>query len=94
MDSNVKVFTSYTYDNLRHSTVAFGLGGEFGGTHTERINPTLEERITDPVERYLSELGRGSAISSRKAPTQRLGQTVIANNIVFLVKPVNLIMVG
>ena len=84
MDSNVKVFASYTYDNLRHSTGAFGLGIEFGGTHTERITPTLEERITDPVERYLAELGRGSAIPSRLNTQPIPGSSqLLFNNIAF-----------
>lgn len=61
----LKAFASYTYDNVRHSTGAFGLGVELGGTHVHRSDPALEERITDPVERYLAELGRGSAIPSR-----------------------------
>jgi hypothetical protein len=65
--SYLKVFASYTYDNLRHSTGALGLGVEFGGTHLHRTNPSLAERITDPAERYLSDLGRGSAIPSRKS---------------------------
>ena len=65
LDNNIKVFASYTYDSLRHSTAAFGMGVELGGTHTTRINPTLEERMTDPVGRYLADLGRGSAIPSR-----------------------------
>jgi hypothetical protein len=82
MDSNVKVFASYTYDNLRHSTGAFGLGIEFGGTHAERINPTLEERITDPVEHYLAELGRGSAIPSQ-LKTEPAGSLLLFNNIAF-----------
>ncbi len=82
MTSNVKVFASYTYDNLHHSTGAFGLGAELGGTHTERINPALEERITDPVERYLAELGQGSTIPSRTVQT-RVGSVAIVNNIAF-----------
>ncbi len=82
LDNHIKVFANYTYDNLRHSTGAFGLGVELGGTHTVRVNPTLEERITDPIERYLSDLSRGSAIPSRKAQLN-LGQATISNNIAF-----------
>lgn len=84
MDNHVKAFASYTYDNLRHSTDAFGLGIEWGGTHTERIHPTLEERITDPVQRYLADLGRGSVISSRikTQPIPGSSQTLL-NNIAF-----------
>lgn len=61
----IKTFASYTYDNVRHSTGALGLGIELGGTRQHRVNPCLEERITDPVERYLAELGRGSAIPNK-----------------------------
>lgn len=84
MDNYVKAFASYTYDNLRHSTGAFGLGIEWGGTHTERIHPTLEERITDPVQRYLADLGRGSVIPSRikTQPIPGSSQTLL-NNIAF-----------
>ena len=82
--SNVKVFANYTYDNLHHSTGAFGLGVEFGGVHTARINPTLEERITDPVERYLAELGRGPTIPSRMRVQQTPGSLqLLADNIAF-----------
>lgn len=81
---NVKVFASYTYDNLHHSTGAVGLGVEWGGMHTERINPTVEERITDPVERYLAELGRGSAIPSRTRVEQAPGSLQsLADNLAF-----------
>ncbi|MES2998523.1 MAG: inverse autotransporter beta domain-containing protein [Pseudomonadota bacterium] len=66
MDQHVKVFARYTYDNLNHSTGALGLGVEFGGMRSHRSDPDLAERLTDPVERYLAELGRGSGIPSRK----------------------------
>ncbi|WP_126322271.1 hypothetical protein [Candidatus Rickettsiella viridis] len=62
LDSYLKVMGSYTYDKLHQSTYAIGLGLEFGGTHRYRANPTLEERMTDPVERHLAELGQGSFI--------------------------------
>ncbi|WP_342227062.1 histidine kinase [Rickettsiella endosymbiont of Rhagonycha lignosa] len=75
MDQNIKVFASYTYDNLRRSVGALGLGVEFGGMHVHRSDPNVEERITDPVERYLAELGRGSAIPSQNK-TQLIGQIV------------------
>jgi hypothetical protein len=73
LDSYIKVFGAYTYDNVRHSTGAFGLGVEFGGTHVHRSDPALEERITDPVERYLAALGRGSPIPSRKNRERLMG---------------------
>lgn len=75
LDSYLKVVASYTYDNVRHNTAALGLGVEFGGTHTHHSNPALTERLTDPVERYLSELGRGSAIPSR-TNTRRQRMTI------------------
>jgi hypothetical protein len=78
----LKVVASYTLDNVRHSTGALGIGVEFGGTHVHRSNPSLEERITDPVARYLSELGRGSAIPSRNI-TQLVGPQLLLNNIAF-----------
>jgi hypothetical protein len=80
-DQNVKVFASYTYDNLRHSTGAVGLGVEFGGTHHHRRDPTVQERITDPVDRYLAELGRGSKIPSRK--TSQFAGSIVTTNIAF-----------
>jgi len=66
VNSNVKAFLSYTYDNLQHNTGALGIGIEFGGTHVRRSDPSVAERITDPTERYLATLGRGSGIPSRK----------------------------
>jgi hypothetical protein len=59
---NVKVFANYAYDNLQRSVGAVGVGVEFGGTRVSRTCSTVEERLTDPVERYLSGVGRGSAI--------------------------------
>ncbi|MGC1853945.1 MAG: inverse autotransporter beta domain-containing protein [Candidatus Aquirickettsiella sp.] len=84
LDNNIKVFASYSYDSLRHSTGAFGIGVEWGGMHTTRINPTLEERMTDPVGRYLADLGRGSAIPSR-LKAQPIFNTfqLLRNNIAF-----------
>jgi|GEM_PF-869770 hypothetical protein len=67
VDPNVKVFASYSYDTVRRSTGALGVGVEFGGTHVHRSDPSLEERMTDPVERYLAELGHGSKIPSEIA---------------------------
>lgn len=66
LNQHTKVFVNYTYDNLRRSVGALGIGVELGGTHVNRIDPSVEERITDPVERYLAELGRGSAIPSQQ----------------------------
>jgi hypothetical protein len=65
LHQNVKVFAGYTYDNLRHSTTALGLGVEFGGTRINRSDPILEERMTDSVARNLAALGQGSSIPSR-----------------------------
>ncbi|WP_342147236.1 inverse autotransporter beta domain-containing protein [Rickettsiella endosymbiont of Aleochara curtula] len=82
---NFKVFASYTYDNSSHSTGAVGLGIEFGGTHIHRSNPAIEERMTDPVQRYLAELGHGSAIPSRFGTPQLIPGDffLISNNIAF-----------
>lgn len=66
VNQHTKVFASYTYDSLRRSVGALGIGVELGGTHIHRTNPSVEERMTDPVERYLAELGRGSAIPSQQ----------------------------
>jgi hypothetical protein len=82
LDQDFKVFAHYTYDNLRHSTGAFGLGIELGGTHIHRSDPTLEERMTDPIARYLSELGRGSAIPNRNT-VQFADAQLLLNNIAF-----------
>jgi hypothetical protein len=82
VSQNVKVFANYTYDNLRRSVGALGLGVELGGTHVHRSDPSVEERITDPVERYLAELGHGSAIPSQKK-TQLIGLVDPITNIAF-----------
>ncbi|MDQ8039679.1 MAG: hypothetical protein REH83_04665 [Rickettsiella sp.] len=79
----LKVFVSYSYDNVRHSTGALGFGVEFGGSHTHRSDPGLEERMTDPVQRYLAELGHGSKIPTRKYNNQISGPFVVLNNIAF-----------
>jgi hypothetical protein len=60
LHQNVRVFAAYSYDNYRHSTGALGLGVEFGGARVHRSDPYLEERLTDPVKRYLAGLGHGS----------------------------------
>jgi len=77
LTQNVKLVGSYTYDNLRRSTYAFGIGLEWGGTRVNRADPALEERITDPVERYLAELGRGSKMPSplKLKPRRRIIRT-------------------
>jgi hypothetical protein len=64
MDHNVKVFANYTYDNLQHNTVVGGLAVSFGGVDESRADPSLSERLTDPVQRYLANLGHGSGIPS------------------------------
>lgn len=83
LTQNVKMIGSYTYDKLRHSTYAFGVGLEWGGTRVNRVSPDLEERLTDPVERYLAELGHGSKIPSRIKDQSTGGIVVLANNIAF-----------
>lgn len=78
----LKVFASYTYDKLNHSTGALGLGVELGRTHI-RHNPSLEERITDPVQRYLAQLGRGSAIPSRIRTQALTSEAISVSNIAY-----------
>lgn len=81
LTQGVKLVGSYTYDNLHHSTYAFGIGLEWGGTRVHRADPALDERITDPVERNLAELGRGSTIPTRlKALPQLQGSLGNPNN--------------
>ena len=63
-DRNVKAFVNYTYDNLQYNTVVGGLAVSFGGVDEPRADPSLSERLTDPVERYLANLGHGSGIPS------------------------------
>jgi Inverse autotransporter, beta-domain len=83
LDSYIKVFASYTYDTRRRSTGAIGLGIELGGTHKHRSDPAVEERITDPVEHYLAELGRSDEIPNR-ITTQLISVNIMeANNIAF-----------
>ncbi|EDP45889.1 inverse autotransporter beta-barrel domain-containing protein [Rickettsiella grylli] len=65
LTQGVKLIGSYSYDNLHHSTYAFGIGLEWGGLRAHRADPELEERLTDPVERHVAELGRGSTIPTR-----------------------------
>ncbi len=77
--SYLKVFAAYNYDNLQHNTAAIGLGIELGGTHVHRSDPALEERITDPVDRYLAELGHGAKIPSRKTTYLTFSPEVVTN---------------
>jgi hypothetical protein len=88
LHQNVKVFAAYNYDNIRHSTGALGLGVEFGGARRHRSDPYLEERLTDPVKRYLAELGHGSVPSRQKLVPSTAGMdgssvVLIFNNIAF-----------
>ncbi len=80
MDQHVKVFANYTYDNLQHSTVVGGLAVSFGGVDESRADPSLSERLTDPVQRYLANLGHGSGIPSETLLTNRRTGTESALN--------------
>ena len=81
MDRNVKVFANYTYDNLQHGTVVGGLAVSFGGVDESRADPSLSERLTDPVERYLANLGHGSGIPSETLLTNlQTGQKSVLSN--------------
>lgn len=62
---SINIFIRYSYDPIQRNVGAMGVGFEFGGTHLHRVNPCLEERITDPVKRYIAELGQGSKIPNR-----------------------------
>ncbi len=64
-DQNIKTFVSYSYDNYQHSKVVGGLGISFGGVREHKADPSLSERLTDPVDRYLANLGHGSGIPSK-----------------------------
>ncbi|MGC1854139.1 MAG: hypothetical protein WA659_02010 [Candidatus Aquirickettsiella sp.] len=64
-DDNIRAFANYSYDNYQHSKVVGGLGISFGGVRKHWADPSLSERLTDPVERYLANLGHGSGIPSK-----------------------------
>jgi hypothetical protein len=64
-DDNIRVFANYSYDNYQHSNVVGGLGISFGGVRKHWADPSLSERLTDPVDRYLANLGHGSGIPSK-----------------------------
>jgi hypothetical protein len=64
-DDNIRVFANYSYDNYQHSKVVGGLGISFGGVRKHRADPSLSERLMDPVDRYLANLGHGSGIPSK-----------------------------
>ena len=64
-DDNIRVFANYSYDNYQHSKVVGGLGISFGGVRKHWADPSLSERLTDPVDRYLANLGHGSGIPSK-----------------------------
>ena len=83
LDNFLKLFTRYSYDNLHHSTVAIGIGLEWGGTRVHRANPALRERLTDPVAHYLANLGYAASIPSRKTTPQVLGSKTVYDNIAF-----------
>ena len=80
-DQHVKAFVNYTYDNLQYNTVVGGLAVSFGGVDESRVDPSLSERLTDPVERYLANLGHGSGIPSETLLTNlRTGRRSALNN--------------
>jgi hypothetical protein len=87
MDRNVKIFANYTYDNLQHGTVVGGLAVSFGGVDEPRADPSLSERLTDPVERYLANSGHGSGIPSETLLTNlevnKIRRQTMINNVAF-----------
>ncbi len=85
-DDNIRVFANYSYDNYQHSKVVGGLGISFGGVRKHWADPTLSERLTDPVDRYLANLGHGSGIPSKTllyAMGRGSSSEIISNNIAF-----------
>lgn len=85
-DDNIRVFANYSYDNYQHSKVVGGLGISFGGVRKHWADPSLSERLTDPIERYLANLGHGSGIPSKTllyAMGRGSSSEVISNNIAF-----------
>ncbi len=64
-DDTIRVFVNYSYDNYQHSNVVGGIGINFGGVRKHWADPSLSERLTDPVDRYLANLGHGSGIPSK-----------------------------
>lgn len=85
-DQNLKLFSNYSVDNYQHSKLIAGLGVSFGGVRKHTADPSLSERLTDPVERYLAHWGHGSAIPSRTLffpEGQGTSVQLISNNIAF-----------
>ena len=85
-DDTIRVFANYSYDNYQHSKVVGGLGISFGGVRKHHADPSLSERLTDPVDRYLANLGHGSGIPSKTLlyGLGRGGSTqLISDNIAF-----------
>ncbi len=85
-DQNIKLFSNYSYDNYQHSKLIAGIGVSFGGVRRHTADPSLSERLTDPVERYLAHWGHGSGIPSRTlffAEGQGTSTQLISDNIAF-----------
>jgi len=85
-DQNIRIFTNFSYDNYQHSKVIAGIGVSFGGVRKHTADPSLSERLTDPVERYLAHWGHGSGIPSRTiffAEGQGTSSQLITSNIAF-----------
>lgn len=85
-DQNLKLFSNYSVDNYQHSKLIAGLGVSFGGVRKHTADPSLPERLTDPVERYLAHWGHGSGIPSRTLffpEGQGTSVQLISNNIAF-----------
>lgn len=85
-DQNLKFFSNYSVDNYQHSKLIGGLGVSFGGVRKHNADPSLSERLTDPVERYLAHWGHGSGMPSRTlffSEGQATSLQLISNNIAF-----------
>ncbi len=48
-DQNLKLFSNYSVDNYQHSKLIAGLGVSFGGARKHTADPSLSERLTDPL---------------------------------------------
>ncbi|MEN9916554.1 MAG: hypothetical protein RLY40_486 [Pseudomonadota bacterium] len=85
-DQNIRIFSNYSYDNYQHSKLIAGIGLSFGGVRKHTADPSLSERLTDPIEHYLAHWGHGSGIPSRTlffAEGQGTSAQIISDNIAF-----------
>ncbi len=60
-----RVGARYNYDNVNRSVAALNLGVRLGGERYPSSHYAIQQRITDPIERHVSQLGHGSETPSR-----------------------------